>query len=362
MPELIPMSELVGTALSFLVSGLIFILVGAVLYLVHRRLLAAYAKKPAEQYRRQLIMLALSLFGLVFVIVIIPISDAMQGQLLSLLGIVLSATIALSSTTIVGNAMAGLMLKTLRKLRPGNYVTVGEYAGRVTEMDLLHTEIQTEDRDLTTFPNLFLVTNPVTVLRDSGTILSVEVSLGYDIPRRRVEELLLSAAEKAGLKNPFVQIRQLGDFSVTYRIGGLSEDVEHLLANRRKLRAMTLDELHHGGIEIVSPNYMNTRALDPNVRIIPPEEYAVPEAEDVGETPDDVVFDKAQQAESIEKLREQRDTLKAEIEKLAAELKELDQDDSEKYQAAENTLGSRKRKLQLLEDRISHEEQEISGN
>ncbi len=362
MPELIPMSELIGTTLSFMVSGLVFVLVGAVLYLVHRRLLAAYANKPAEQYKRQLIMLALSLFGLVFAIVIIPVNDAMQGQLLSLLGIVLSATIALSSTTIVGNAMAGLMLKTLKKLRPGNYVTIGEYAGRVTEMDLLHTEIQTEDRDLTTFPNLFLVTHPITVLRDSGTILSVEVSLGYDVPRRRVEKLLLSAAEKAGLKNPFVQIRQLGDFSVTYRIGGLSEDVEHLLGNRRKLRAMTLDELHHGGIEIVSPSYMNTRALDPDVRIIPPEESVIPEAEETGETPDEVVFDKAQQAESLEKLREQRDALKDEIDKLELELKELDEKDGERYQAAEKTIAARRRKLELLENRISHAEEQISDS
>ena len=155
---------------------------------MHQRLLKAYADKPAEQYRRQLIWLGLALFGLVFVIAVIPIGDAMQGQLLSLLGIVLSATIALSSTTIVGNAMAGLMLKSLKKIRPGNYIKVQEHSGRVSEMDLLHTEIQTEDRDLTTFPNLYLVTHPVRVLRKSGTILSVEVSLGYDVPRRRVEE------------------------------------------------------------------------------------------------------------------------------------------------------------------------------
>lgn len=179
------MGNLFGTTVSFLLSGSVVVLLGAGLWGIHRRLLKAYANKPAEQYRRQLIMLGLSLFGLVFAIVIIPIGDAMQGQLLGLLGIVLSATIALSSTTLVGNAMAGLMLKSLKKVRPGNYILVEGHAGRVSEMDLLHTEIQTEERDLTTLPNLFLVTNPVTVLRSSGTILSVEVSLGYDVPRRR---------------------------------------------------------------------------------------------------------------------------------------------------------------------------------
>ena len=61
---------------------------------------------------------------------------------------------------------------------------------------MLRTEIQTERRNLTTFPNLYLVTNPVRVMRSSGTVISVEVSLGYDVSRHLVEKLLLEAAEE----------------------------------------------------------------------------------------------------------------------------------------------------------------------
>jgi len=355
------MTNLFGTTFSFLVSGLVFVLLGAALWGVHRRLLKAYANKPAEQYRRQLIMLGLSLFGLVFAIVVIPVGDAMQGQLLGLLGIVLSATIALSSTTLVGNAMAGLMLKSLKKVRPGNYILVEGHAGRVSEMDLLHTEIQTEDSDLTTLPNLFLVTHPVTVLRKSGTILSVEVSLGYNVPRRRVEELLLVAAEKAGLKDPFVQIRELGDFSVTYRVAGLSEDIEHLLTNRRKLRAMTLDELHRGRVEIVSPNFMTTRAIDPQAQVIPPDDRRA-DAEEVKKAPDEVVFDKAQQAESIAKLHEQREAVLEKIAQIEAEVKAFKDSDSAECRAAQKTLETQQKKLELLENNISSAEARISDN
>ena len=63
----------------------------------------------------------------------------------------------------------------MRNFRPGDFVRVGERLGRVTERGLFHTEIQTEDRDLTTLPNLYLVTNPVTVVRASGTIVSTTV-------------------------------------------------------------------------------------------------------------------------------------------------------------------------------------------
>ena len=237
--------------IAFGLSGFVLVLMVGLLYLAHQKLLEFYADKPALQYRRQLIMLAVSITALVLAILIIPIGNEMRGQLLGLLGILLSATIALSSTTIVGNAMAGLMLKTLRNVRPGKFITVGDYFGRVSEMDLLHTEIQTEDRNLTSLPNLFLATHPVTVMRESGTVLSVEVSLGYDVPRKSVESMLLEAARETGLDNPFVQIRNLGDFSVTYRVAGIANDLSKLMSTRRKLRANTLDTLHEGGIEIV---------------------------------------------------------------------------------------------------------------
>ena len=54
--------------------------------------------------------------------------------------------------------------------------------------------IQTEFRDLVTVPNLYLVTPPLRVVRASGTIISAEVSLGYDVPRMDVADMLCKAA------------------------------------------------------------------------------------------------------------------------------------------------------------------------
>jgi small-conductance mechanosensitive channel len=83
---------------------------------------------------------------------------------------------------------------------------VAEQFRRVTERGLLSTEIQTEDRDLVTLPNLHLVTNPVRVVRPSGTIVTAEVSLGDDVHHEMVETLLTAAAVDAGLKDPFVLV------------------------------------------------------------------------------------------------------------------------------------------------------------
>ena len=231
------MSELFNKLTLFGMSIGVVAVLGILVFVVQRYLLAAYANNPSQQHYRQLITIGIWLFALILAVLIMPVGDEMRGQLLGFLGILLSATIALSSTTIVGNAMAGLMVRSLRSFRVGDHIRVGEHYGRISNMDLLHVEIQTEDRDLTTLPNLYMVANPVTVLRESGTLLHVEVSLGYDVPRQNVEAALIDAAERTGLDTPFVQIRHLGDFSVSYRISGLLTDISKLIATRRTLRA-----------------------------------------------------------------------------------------------------------------------------
>ncbi len=271
------------------------------LALINRFLRRRWQDNPDAQFRFQLIMLALSFAGLLAIIVAMPINDALRGQLLSLIGILLSAAIALSSTTFIGNIMAGIMLKVVKNARPGDFITVSDLTGRITEMDLLHTEIQTEFRDLVTVPNLYMVTQPLRVVRASGTIIQAEVSLGYDLAHSRAVEVLCTAAENAGLKDGFVQVRELGDFSVTYRVAGLLEDVTSLISARSKLRAAMLDALHENDIEIVSPNFMNTRALGEGRKVIPPRSRKA--ASQPQASAEQLAFDKADEAASIEKIR-----------------------------------------------------------
>jgi hypothetical protein len=219
--------------------------------------------------------------------------------------------IGFSSTTFVANAMAGLMLRAVRNFRPGAWIRVGGEFGRVTERGLFHTEIQTEDRDLATLPNLYLVQQPVAVVRSSGTVVGTTLSLGYDLDRATIEPLLLAAAEASDLGSPFVHILELGDFSVTYRVAGFLEDVSHLLSSRSKLRANVLDSLHAANVEIVSPTFMNQRRVDSATRFIPPARAATdpgPEAP----PPEELIFDKAARKASIEALRVEREKLLAE--------------------------------------------------
>ncbi len=326
--------------------------------LLNRRLLAHYEGRSHLVFRRQLLQMGAILAALLLTILLLPLPAHMQGQLLSLYGIIVSATIALSSTTLVGNVMAGIMLRMINNFKPGDYITAGEYFGRVSEMDLLHVEIQTEQRDLTTLPNLFLVTHPVRVMRTSGTMLSVELSLGYDVSRHSIERLLLEAANATGLEKPFVQIRALGDFSVTYVISGLLTEVNRLITKRRELRGHTMDLLHKEGIEIVSPTFMNTRAHTPDAQFIP-EPQATPANVEPAVSPDAVVFDKADKAESLARMKEKLQELQARL-KECEELLVKSTDDIKKA-AAQSECENISTQIERLEKLISKREEQISN-
>lgn len=310
----------------------VLVVVVLALFIVNKLFDKRDAIKPQKSLWRHLAVLVISIIGLLILILVSPITDSQKGQILSLLGILLSAAIALSSTTFLGNAMAGIMLRAVRSFKMGDFIQVGDHFGRVTERGLFHIEIQTEYRDLTTLPNLYLINNPVKVIRSSGTIITAEVSLGYDVPHNKVEQLLLAAAEEAGLTDAFVLIMKLGDFSITYRAAGMLDEVKRVISARSRLREAMLDKLHEGGIEIVSPNVMSTRSIPPG-KIIAPDKRkkeAEPQKESsVQATPETMAFDKADEAESAQKLQERIEAIDKQIAELNNKLKSAAKEDGE---------------------------------
>ena len=295
------------------------------------------------RWRTQALTFGIAALGVVAVLLTLPSGDLDKQTVLSVIGLGLTAIIALSASTIVANAMSGLMLHSVGNFRPGDFVRVGDHFGRVTERGLFHTELQTEDGDLTTLPNSLLVNHAVTVIRKTGTVVSATVSLGYDVPRTEIEAALIAAASSLGLEEPFVHITELGDFSVTYRIAGFLTDVKHVLRNRSRLRASVLDHLHRAGIEIVSPTFMNQRAVPPEQVFIPRRQPGTGILEShADEVPADLVFDKAERAGHLEELRDRRTELHAELERLdaASRTGEIDPDRAIRRRAAiERMLG-----------------------
>lgn len=316
------MEELVKLSLALIPFVLTIVCVVLFLAVSHKVLLGSKSLQEDAKLPRKLILLLLYVMGLIAIAIALPVSESTRNQVISLIGILLSGVIAFSSTTIVANVMAGIVLRFTKPFRTGDFIRVDGFFGRVTEKGLFDTEIQTEQRELIAFTNSFLISHPLQVVRSSGTIISASLSLGYDVHHGRIEPLLLKAAQLSDLDGPFVQILALGDHAITYRISGLLTEVKSMISSRSKLYANILDCLHDEKIEIVSPGFMNQRKLADDMVVLPikstTKNTQTKNGKGEDSAPEDLIFDKAEEAEIKERTEKE---LVAQISQIEVELK-----------------------------------------
>ena len=321
------MEKLLDKIFSFAEPGIILALLIAAMLLNNwffKRL-----KSPTKSYQvtKNSIAAFFFLAGALGFILTLPITQEAKGQILSFLGIVVSAGIALSSTTILGNLIAGIMNNSMKRFGNGDLIEVGELQGRVVKRSVFHTELQLEDSNFVTIPNLHIASNPVKLTRKANTVISTTVSLGYDISRTQIEAALKEAALETGLRDPYVYIMELGDFSVVYKIHGFLKDSNLFFSTSSLLNAKVMDVLHKKKIEIVSPTFMNQRRAD-DITFIPKQENnKKPEKEE--KTPEELIFNEALEAGEIEKKKNNLVKLEDRKQELQKKLKE-EKDDNQK--------------------------------
>ncbi len=306
----------------------------ALVIIVGRLILNRMVKdKRVLPYHRQFFTMVLFLLGLFIAVALLPLPTEIRLEILSVLGIFLSAVIALSATSLVGNAMAGIMLRLMKSYRAGDFIEFDDFLGRVTDIGMLHTEIQLVTRDIMTLPNSLLIKKVVKVTRRSGTFVNAGVSIGYAQSHGSVESALKEAAETCGLAEPFVFVDELLDHAVRYRVYGLLEESSQLLSKSSELRCSILDTLHGHGIEIMSPSIVNRREYGPDFLFAPREKAPAkesPKPEDI----EGLAFDRAEEAESIEQLYALEEKLNHEMAEMAGKGDEeeagLDKEDTKK--------------------------------
>ena len=349
------MDELVSHGWAMIPYVLTIIVVVAFLWGSHKVLLGNKSLTTEAKLPRKIILLVLYVMGVIIIASALPVTESTRNQVISLIGILLSGVLAFASTSIVANIMAGVVMRFTQPFLLGDFIRVENFFGRVTEKGVFDTEIQTEQRELISFTNSYLMLHPIQVVRSSGTIISASLSLGYDLHHSRIEPLLIKAAELSDLEGPFVQILELGDHAITYRISGLLTEVKSMISSRSTLYANILDCLHEENIEIVSPGFMNQRKLADDAVMLPektftqtvPTETKLPKktpakkkaaktsvktatktamaskAVNEAPKPEDIIFDKAEEAVVKEQTEKQ---LLEKIAKLELKLKEAEGD------------------------------------
>lgn len=273
--------------------------------------------KRLSPFKRHLTMIGATLVAALAVAVASPDPE----WALKAVGIIASVVLTLSSSTLVANGLSGVMLQAQRHFRAGDYVRVREDFGKVSRQGLFFTELETDLADLVTLPNSYLLNNPVTVIRGNRTLISAELSLGYDAPHKKVETLLKQAVGAAGLdpEKSFVYVLELGDYAVKYRLSAELTDLKYLLTQQSRLKEAVLDTLHGAGVEIASPSIMLQRPARAGRPILPDTSEAPPPDTAPETEAETLMFQRALDGETVEKLTDRLKEKRAAIDDLRSE-------------------------------------------
>ena len=214
-------------------------------------------------------------FMLVMIWPLLPNSDSEIFQGVS---VFIGVVVSLGSTSVVGNVMSGLVMTYMRPFRIGDFIRFGDTEGEVIEKSMLVTRIRTRKNDIVTIPNSNMMSSQTSNYTFSaqryGIIVHTKITIGYDEPWKKIETLLVQAAENTdGIKRhpkPFVRITALDDFYVEYEINGITDRAKTLSTVYSALHQQILDTMHGAGVEIMSPHIEAQRSDLPLQ--IPPKE------------------------------------------------------------------------------------------
>ena len=298
-------------------SGVIIVTV-AVIFFAKK----IFRKKNSAPHLFQITVFLVSITGFILAVLFLPVENYFKTQIFSFIGVLISAIIALSSASIIGNVIAGIMLRVSKTYKPGDFIEVENTRGRVFNLGLFSTEVQIITRDTVSFPNLYLIQHPIRVTRSDGCFISATVALGYNVPRVTIEKFLEEAAVKVELEEPFVYVERLLDHAVVYRVYGFLKESSKLLSMKSNLLKMVIDVLHEEGIEIVTPSYINRREYDTNDSFIPPvmQHETADKKKEI--RVDNIAFDRAEEAKHIENQKEKYNSLQKEKEELENGIKD----------------------------------------
>ncbi len=170
--------------------------------------------------------------------------------------------------------------------KEGDRVKIGDTIGDVIEKTLLVTRIKTVKNVIISIPNSSVMSNHIINYSSStakeNLILHTSITLGYDVPWRKIHTTLIDAANRTEnvLKTPvpFVLQTSLDDYYVAYELNAYTDKPHMMSKIYSELHQNMQDTCNENGIEILSPGYHAVR--DGNTSTIPanylPKDYKAP--------------------------------------------------------------------------------------
>ncbi|MDE6636874.1 MAG: mechanosensitive ion channel family protein [Muribaculaceae bacterium] len=174
--------------------------------------------------------------------------------------------VSLGSSTVISNFIAGFVITYMRPFKTGDFVKVNDTIGNVIEKSPFVTRVRTIKNELVTIPNSFIISsntvNYSSSARQYGLIIHTVLTMGYDVPWRKVHELLIDAAlnTKGVLEHPtpFVLETELNDNYMCYQINAYIKDADDMPTIMSDLLQNIQDNFNEAEIELFAPHHFKT--------------------------------------------------------------------------------------------------------
>ncbi|MDP6629843.1 MAG: mechanosensitive ion channel family protein [Kiritimatiellia bacterium] len=165
-----------------------------------------------------------SLLSLALYLIIKHMYPDVDLKFLAFSTIVVGYILGNASQDTLGNLIAGLALTGERPFSIGDWVRVGDFVGRVTDMTWRATRLQTKMLDYIIIPNATIareyIVNYSRPTQSHG--FTQEIGVNYGVPPNKVRGAILRACEAVPeiLTNPapLVWLHNYGDFSIDYTV------------------------------------------------------------------------------------------------------------------------------------------------
>ncbi|MFA5571990.1 MAG: mechanosensitive ion channel domain-containing protein [Candidatus Bathyarchaeia archaeon] len=182
-------------------------------------------------------------------------------------GLVIMVTfiLGLFSSSVLGNVLGFAILDGTNEFKVGDRVQIGESTGDVVEIGVFFTRIKTIKDEIISIPNLTVMGKEIRNLSAlKQVLLYVQVTLGYDLDKDHARQLLIESARRTkGIllkrKPPFVLLRDLGVYNITYEINAYINEPNRMVEIKSELIDNILTDFKKAGVDILSPTHISLR-------------------------------------------------------------------------------------------------------
>lgn len=226
----------------------------------------------AVNLMRRIVVLSIYLMGLMFIISLFPSLNSISITLLAGAGFA-GIVVGFAAQKVVGNLLSGVAISVFQPFRIGDYVTIqGEY-GRVEDVNLQYTIIQTWENKRLVIPNAVISEQTIQnwTIGEPPVYWTVDVGISYDSDIDLARKIMLEetrrhpdvmgyeqlARYRRGLAHGDDEIRvrviELADSAVVMRVGFWVRDRPTAFATGCDIREAIKKRFDAEGVEIPFP-------------------------------------------------------------------------------------------------------------